>query len=122
LKSVAGLARYAGNIALINQQYYTIHSPSGQNGVVLLRDLEGKDHLLSAFESSLRDIAVFSRQSITLSEGDLVRFTRNDREQWRDTQSLWTVSQISADGALTLKNGNDTRHIQPGTELQDSHL
>lgn len=122
LKSVAGLARYAGNIALINQQYYTIHSPSGQNGVVMLRDLEGKDHLLSAFESSLRDIAVFSRQSITLSEGDLVRFTRNDREQGRDTQTLWAVSQISADGALTLKNGNDTRHIQPGTDLQDSHL
>lgn len=122
LKSVAGLARYAGNIALINQQYYTIHSPSGQNGVVMLRDLEGKDHLLSAFESSLRDIAVFSRQSITLSEGDLVRFTRNDREQGRDTQTLWTVSQIGADGALTLKNGNDTRHIQPGTDLQDSHL
>ncbi|EDR9396387.1 conjugative transfer relaxase/helicase TraI [Salmonella enterica subsp. enterica] len=122
LKSVAGLARYAGNIALINQQYYTIHSPSGQNGVVMLRDQDGKDHLFSAFESSLRDIAVFSRQSITLSEGDLVRFTRNDREQGRDTQTLWTVSQISADGALTLKNGNDTRHIQPGTDLQDSHL
>ncbi|ECA0341041.1 conjugative transfer relaxase/helicase TraI, partial [Salmonella enterica subsp. enterica serovar Richmond] len=51
-----------------------------------------------------------------------VRFTRNDREQGRDTQTLWTVSQISADGTLALTNGNDTRHIQPGTELQDSHL
>lgn len=122
LKSVAGLARYAGSIALINQQYYTIHSPDGKNGVVMLRDQEGRDHLLSAFESSLRDIAVFSRQSISLSEGDLVRFTRNDREQGRDTQTLWTVSQISADGAVTLKNGNDTRFIQPGTDLQDSHL
>lgn len=122
LKSVAGLARYAGSIALINQQYYTIHSPSGQNGVVMLRDQEGRDHLLSAFESSLRDIAVFSRQSISLSEGDLVRFTRNDREQGRDTQTLWSVSQINPDGAVTLKNGNDTRLIQPGTDLQDSHL
>ncbi|MEG0176000.1 MAG: conjugative transfer relaxase/helicase TraI, partial [Aeromonas sp.] len=122
LKSVAGLARYAGSIALINQQYYTLHSPDGKNGVVMLRDLEGKDHLLSAFESSLRDIAVFSCQSITLSEGDLVRFTRNDREQGRDTQTLWTVSQINPDGAVALMNGSDTRLIQPGTDLQDSHL
>lgn len=122
LKSVAGLARHAGDVALINQQYYTLHSPDGKNGVVMLRDQEGKDHLLSAFESSLRDIAVFSRQSITLSEGDLVRFTRNDREQGRDTQTLWTVNQISTDGVVTLKNGNDTRLIQPGTDLQDSHL
>lgn len=122
LKSVAGLARYSGNIALINQQYYTLHSPDGKNGVVILQDQEGKDHLLSAFESSLRDIAVFSRQSIRLSEGDLVRFTRNDREQGRDTQTLWTVGQANADGSLTLQHGSETRLIQPGKDLQDSHL
>ena len=122
LKSVAGLARYNGNIALINQQYYTLHSPDGKNGVVMLQDQEGKDHLLSAFESSLRDIAVFSRQSIRLSEGDLVRFTRNDREQGRDTQTLWTVGQANADGSLTLQHGSETRLIQPGKDLQDSHL
>ncbi|EME7695703.1 conjugative transfer relaxase/helicase TraI [Salmonella enterica] len=122
LKSVAGLARYTGNIALINQQYYTLHSPDGKSGVVMLRDQEGKDHLLSAFESSLRDIAVFSRQSIRLSEGDLVRFTRNDREQGRDTQTLWTVGQANTDGSLTLQHGSETRLIQPGKDLQDSHL
>ncbi|WP_435302479.1 hypothetical protein, partial [Escherichia coli] len=89
LKSVAGLAQHNGGVALINQQYYTIHNPDAANGVVMLRDAEGRDHLLSAFESSLRDIAVFSRREIRLSEGDLVRFTRQDREQGRDTQTLW---------------------------------
>ncbi|EGI6131570.1 conjugative transfer relaxase/helicase TraI, partial [Salmonella enterica subsp. enterica serovar Reading] len=122
LKSVAGLAQHSGHIALINQQYYTIHSPDAANGVVMLRDAEGRDHLLSAFESSLRDIAVFSRREIRLSEGDLVRFTHQDREQGRDTQTLWEVIRIAGNGDITLKHGESTRLIQPGREMSDMHL
>ncbi|EFU0743758.1 conjugative transfer relaxase/helicase TraI, partial [Escherichia coli] len=122
LKSVAGLAQHSGHIALINQQYYTIHSPDAANGVVMLRDAEGRDHLLSAFESSLRDIAVFSRREIRLSEGDLVRFTRQDREQGRDTQVLWEVIRVADNGDITLKHGEHTRLIQPGREMSDMHL
>ncbi|TQN90353.1 UNVERIFIED_ORG: AAA domain-containing protein, partial [Citrobacter freundii] len=122
LKSVAGLAQHSGDIALINQQYYTIHSPDRANGVVMLRDTEGRDHLLSAFESSLRDIAVYSRRDIRLSEGDLVRFTRQDREQGRDTQTLWEVSRITDNGDITLKNGDSTRLIQPGRDMTDAHI
>lgn len=122
LKSVAGLAQHSGDIALINQQYYTIHSPDRASGVVMLRDTEGRDHLLSAFESSLRDIAVYSRRDIRLSEGDLVRFTRQDREQGRDTQTLWVVSRITDNGDITLKNGDDIRLIQPGRDITDAHI
>lgn len=122
LKSVAGLAQHSGDIALINQQYYTIHSPDRAGGVVMLRDTEGRDHLLSAFESSLQDIAVYSRRDIRLSEGDLVRFTRQDREQGRDTQTLWEVSRIADNGDITLKNGENTRLIQPGREMTDAHI
>lgn len=122
LKSVAGLAQHNGDIALINQQYYTIHSPDRANGVVMLRDTEGRDHLLSAFESSLRDIAVYSRRDIRLSEGDLVRFTRQDREQGRDTQTLWEVIRIADNGDITLKNGESTRLIQPGRDMTDAHI
>ncbi|EFM6597743.1 conjugative transfer relaxase/helicase TraI, partial [Escherichia coli] len=118
----AGLAQHSGHIALINQQYYTIHSPDAANGVVMLRDAEGRDHLLSAFESSLRDIAVFSRREIRLSEGDLVRFTRQDREQGRDTQVLWEVIRVADNGDITLKHGEHTRLIQPGREMSDMHL
>ncbi|WP_157943616.1 hypothetical protein, partial [Escherichia sp. MOD1-EC6158] len=107
---------------LINQQYYTIHSPDAANGVVMLRDAEGRDHLLSAFESSLRDIAVFSLREIRLSEGDLVRFTRQDREQGRDTQTLWEVTRIADNGDITLKNGENIRLVQPGREMSDMHL
>lgn len=50
------------------------------------------------FESSLRDIAVFSLREIRLSEGDLVRFTHQEREQGRDTQILWEVTRIAGNG------------------------
>ncbi len=103
LKSVAGLAQHNGD-------------------VVMLRNAEGRDHLLSAFESSLRDIAVFSLREIRLSEGDLVRFTRQDREQGWDTQTLWEVTRITGNGDITLKNGENTRLIQPGREMPDMHL
>ncbi|EOH3640178.1 hypothetical protein ACL2NI_004675, partial [Salmonella enterica subsp. enterica serovar Braenderup] len=59
---------------------------------------------------------------IRLSEGDLVRFTRQDREQGRDTQTLWVVSRITDNGDITLKNGDDIRLIQPGRDITDAHI
>ena len=82
LKSVAGLAQHSGHIALINQQYYTIHSPDAANGVVMLRDVEGRDHLLSAFESSLRDIAVFSRRERCVSCGNWCHYSAILSKSW----------------------------------------
>ncbi|WP_049615637.1 AAA family ATPase, partial [Yersinia pekkanenii] len=86
LKSVAGLAALNGSTALINQQYYRIEvgSDAKQQGVVTLTDTEGTSHLLSAFESSLRDIAIFSSRQIELSVGDKVSFSHNDKERGRE--------------------------------------
>lgn len=122
LKSVAGLGKYSGHTALINQQYYTVHSPHNQDGVVFLCDTQGKKHLLSAFESSLRDIALFSPHNITLSEGDWVRFTRDDRERGRNTQTLWKVKDVSDNGSITLSHNHDTRIINPTLEPNDRHI
>lgn len=122
LKSVAGLGKYSGHTALINQHYYTVHSPHHQDGVVFLRDAQGKDHLLSAFESSLRDIALFSHQNITLSQGDVVRFTRDDRERGRNTQVLWEVKSVSDNGNITLSHHGDTRIINPTQDPNDRHI
>lgn len=59
---------------------------------------------------------------IRVSEGDLVRFTRQDREQGRDTQTLWEVSRIADNGDITLKSGESTRLIQPGRDMTDAHI
>ncbi|UCQ29581.1 AAA family ATPase (plasmid) [Edwardsiella tarda] len=123
LKSVEGWRQHAGDIALINQRYYTIESvPEVRDGVVTLRDSDGQPHLLSAFESSLRDIAIFSRQSMALSEGDRVRFAHLNRDLGRDTQTVWTVAAIAHNGDITLTQGEQQRVISPGKHDEDQHL
>lgn len=124
LKSVAGMAAQHGNIALINDRYYTIRAgqDSRQNGYVELVDETGQAQALSAFESSLRDIAVFKLREIAVSVGEKVSFSRSDRERGREANSNWTVTGVTKDGELQLTQGEDTRILNPNADLADRHL
>lgn len=124
LKSVAGMAAQHGNIALINDRYYTIRAgqDSRQNGYVELIDDTGQAQALSAFESSLRDIAVFKPREIAVSVGEKVSFSRSDRERGREANSNWTVTGVTKDGELQLTQGEETRILNPNADLADRHL
>lgn len=124
LKSVAGMAAQHGNIALINDRYYTIRAgkDSRQNGYVELVDDTGQAQALSAFESSLRDIAVFQSREIAVSVGEKVSFSRSDRERGREANSTWTVTGVTKDGELQLTQGDETRVLNPGQDMADRHL
>ncbi|MGS3662797.1 conjugative transfer relaxase/helicase TraI [Salmonella enterica subsp. enterica serovar Minnesota] len=124
LKSVAGMAAQHGNIALINDRYYTIRAgqDSRQNGYVELVDETGQAQALSAFESSLRDIAVFEPREIKVSVGEKVSFSRSDRERGREANSNWTVTGVTKEGELQLTQGEETRILNPNADLADRHL
>lgn len=124
LKSVAGMMAQHGNIALINDRYYTIRAgqDSKQNGYVELVDETGQVQVLSAFESSLRDIAVFRPREIDVSVGEKVSFSRSDRERGREANSNWTVTGITKEGELQLTQGEETRLLNPNADLADRHL
>lgn len=124
LKSVAGMAAQHGNIALINDRYYTIRAgkDSRQNGYVELVDEAGQAQVLSAFESSLRDIAVFKPREIKVSVGEKVSFSRSDRERGREANSNWTVTGVTKEGELQLTQGVETRILNPNADLADRHL
>lgn len=124
LKSVAGMAAQHGNIALINDRYYTIRAgqDSRQNGYVELVDETGQAQALSAFESSLRDIAVFKPREIKVSVGEKVSFSRSDRERGREANSNWTVTGVTKEGELQLTQGEETRILNPNADLADRHL
>lgn len=124
LKSVAGMAAQHGNIALINDRYYTIRAgqDSSQNGYVELVDETGQAQALSAFESSLRDIAVFKPREIKVSVGEKVSFSRSDRERGREANSNWTVTGVTKEGELQLTQGEETRILNPNADLADRHL
>lgn len=124
LKSVAGMAAQHGNIALINDRYYTIRAgkDSRQNGYVELVDETGQAQALSAFESSLRDISVFKPREIKVSVGEKVSFSRSDRERGREANSNWTVTGVTKEGELQLTQGEETRILNPNADLADRHL
>lgn len=124
LKSVAGMAAQHGNITLINDRYYTIRAgkDSRQNGYVELVDETGQAQALSAFESSLRDIAVFKPREIKVSVGEKVSFSRSDRERGREANSNWNVTGVTKEGELQLTQGEKTRILNPNADLADRHL
>lgn len=124
LKSVAGMAEQSGNLALINDRYYTIRAVADGNeqGIVELVDDTGRAQALSAFESSLRDIAVYRKTSIPVSVGEKVSFSRSDKERGREVNSSWTVSGVTKAGDLELTQGSETRLLNPREDLNDRHL
>ncbi|KML22944.1 TraI family protein [Leclercia adecarboxylata] len=124
LKSVAGMMAQHGNIALINDRYYTIRAgkDSRQNGYVELVDESGQAQALSAFESSLQDIAVYKPRRMDVSVGEKVSFSRSDRERGREANSNWTVIGVTKDGELQLTQGSETRTLNPRADMADRHL
>lgn len=123
LKSVQGMAEHSGKLALINNSYFKIAVDNeGLNGgYVSLIDDEGRQHPFTAFESSLRDIAIFEKRTIEISVGDKISFTRSDKERGRETNSNWTVENIS-DGAIHIVQGHDKRVLKPDEDLADGHF
>ncbi|WP_277972930.1 conjugative transfer relaxase/helicase TraI [Pantoea agglomerans] len=124
LKSVAGMAEHHGKTALINDRYYTIRAgqDSQRNGYVELVGEDGRAQALSAFESSLRDVAVFEPRNITVSVGETVSFSRSDRERGREANSTWAVSAVTKEGEIHLTREDETRVINPRREMADRHL
>ncbi len=124
LKSVSGMAKFNGGTVLINKEYYTltVGKEGKQQGVVTLIDTEGQPRLLSAFESSVRDVAIFKSREIELSVGDKVSFSQNDKERDRDANTRWTVSAIADNQDITLTHNGKSRVINPSTDPADRHL
>ncbi|NRE94847.1 conjugative relaxase [Klebsiella variicola] len=124
LKSVQGMAEHAGKTALINDRYYEIHvrKDCQTGGIVELVDDTGQVQLFSAFESSLRDVAIFTSRQIAISVGECVTFSRSDRERGRTAGENWRVSAVAETGEIHLTRGEITRILKPGQEMADRHL
>lgn len=124
LLSTAGLVQHAGKIALIQEQYYRIEvtQEGVKDGVVTLVDEHGKGHLLSAFESSLRDIGIYRQERRHIAVGEKINFTRTDKERGRVMNSDWTVSEVSENGKITITKGDESRQLDPTGALSDQHV
>lgn len=121
LRSGKTFAAFTGSVAMVNNQYYRVESVSGDH-VATLRGAEGNVLLISPQENSTLDITLFRESSITLSEGDRVRFSRSDNDRGYVANSLWEVSGFTDSGGVRFRHGDQEKVLHPGAELADRHI
>ncbi|TDN51480.1 conjugative transfer relaxase/helicase TraI [Scandinavium goeteborgense] len=121
LRSASTFAAYTGSVAMVNSQYYRVESVS-KDHMVTLRDTEGNVTLISPQGNSTQDITVFREGSITVSEGDRVRFSRSDNDRGYVANSLWEVSGFTDDGGVRFRHGEQEKILHPGAEQADRHI
>ncbi|WP_058914209.1 conjugative transfer relaxase/helicase TraI [Entomohabitans teleogrylli] len=124
LKSVSGMAKHSGKVVLINNDYYTLRTGarSWGGGYVTLVDDTGQYHPFSAFESSLRDVAIFEPREIAVSVGEKISFSRSDKERGREANRTWTVEAITPEGEIHIARRDERRVLKPGEEMADRHI
>ena len=121
LRSGKTFAGFTGSVAMVNNHYYRVEGVSDDH-VATLRGAEGNVLLVSPQENSTLDITLFRESSITLSEGDRVRFSRSDNDRGYVANSLWDVSGFTDSGGVRFRHGEQEKVLHPGTELADRHI
>jgi conjugative transfer relaxase protein TraI len=121
LRSGETFAPYKGSVAMVNSHYYRVEGVNEDN-VVTLRDADGKALLISAQENSSQDISLFREDSVTVSEGDRVRFSRSDNDRGYVANSIWTVSGFTEEGGVRFRHGEQEKVLMPGNDVADRHI
>ncbi|HDL6985321.1 TPA: hypothetical protein PXM48_004285 [Yersinia enterocolitica] len=119
LRAAKGFSAHIGEVAVMNNTYFTVGSVDTDAGVVELKNKDGDRELISNFQNSTQDISLYKPRNIAVSPGDKMRFTRSDNERGYVANSVWNVSDISSDGTITLNNGTQDKRIEPGSILVD---
>lgn len=122
LRAAKGFSAHIGEVAVMNNTYFTVGSVDTAAGVVELKDREGNRELISNLQNSTQDISLYKPRNIAISPGDKMRFTRSDNERGYVANSVWKVSDIGSDGTVTLNDGTQDKRIEPGRALEDQHV
>lgn len=122
LRSVGSFMEFVGSVAMMNERYWQVANVDKDNHTVLLRDAEGHIELISPQQNTARDISLFRSRKLTLSTGDLVRFTRSDTDRGYVANSLWNVAGFTDNGGVHLRQGEQEKVVEPGRFTQDRHI
>ncbi|MBK5145532.1 conjugative transfer relaxase/helicase TraI [Budviciaceae bacterium BWR-B9] len=120
LRNVAGYEAHKGKIAMLDNQYYTIAGVDKEQGTVTFIDADKSSRILSSFEASKEQVSIYERASLTVSEGDKVRFSRTDNDRGYVANSMWQVKSIE-DNAIVLTDGQKDKVIEPKV-MADQHI
>lgn len=86
-----------------------------------LKDTQGNTRSLSPAQAATEGVTLYRQDTITVSEGDRMRFSKSDNERGFVANSVWSVSEIKGDG-VTLSDGKQTRTLTPSAEQAEQHI
>ena len=106
---------------LEGNQYHQIVGVSKADQLITLRSDEGTERLISPREASAEGVTLYRQESITVSPGDRMRFSKSDTERGYVANSVWRVESISGD-SVTLNDGKSTRTVTPAADKAEAHV
>lgn len=105
----------------MDNQYHQIVGVSKADQLITLRSDEGTERLISPREASAEGVTLYRQESITVSPGDRMRFSKSDTERGYVANSVWRVESISGD-SVTLNDGKSTRTVTPAADKAEAHV
>ncbi|HEM8838375.1 TPA: conjugative transfer relaxase/helicase TraI [Klebsiella aerogenes] len=121
LRKLSTWSEHQGSVALLDNTYHRIDSVDNENQLITLKDSEGNTRLLSPREASAEGVTLYREETITVSQGDRMRFSKSDPERGYVANSVWEVKIISGD-SVTLFDGKSTRTLTPKTDEAQRHI
>ncbi|PAU99449.1 conjugative transfer relaxase/helicase TraI [Arsenophonus sp. ENCA] len=121
LRNINTWATHQKALALKNNQYWQITAIDAKNDTVTLRNEQGQETLLSPRQAVKEGITLYQPETLTVSQGDKIRFTKSDNEQGFLANSVWQIQAVD-EKIITLTNGKQTRTLTPTTDKQHAHI
>ncbi|HFT7758286.1 TPA: MobF family relaxase [Enterobacter hormaechei] len=109
------------SLVLLDSTYYSIEALDGEAHLVMLKDAQGNTRSLSPAQAATEGVTLYRQDTITVSEGDRMRFSKSDNERGFVANSVWSVSEIKGD-SVTLSDGKQTRTLTPSAEQAEQHI
>ncbi|WP_320705105.1 conjugative transfer relaxase/helicase TraI [Enterobacter asburiae] len=122
LRAAETFAEYTGAVAMMNERYWTVAEVNTEDAVVTLRNADGESVLTSPQQNTVQDISLFTHRSLTISQGDRVRFTRSDTDRGYVANSLWEVAGFTEEGAIRFRQGDEEKILDPQAMTEDRHI
>ena len=112
---------HASSMVLLDNTYYRIDALDKDAHLVTLKDAQGNTRSLSPAQAVTEGVTLYRQDTIAVSPGDRMRFSKSDNDRGFVANSVWTVSDIKGD-SVTLTDGKQTRTVRPGVEPAEQHI
>lgn len=121
LRQIDTWQAHGSSMVLLDNAYYRIEALDKDTHLVTLKDVEGNTRSLSPSQAATEGVTLYRPDTIAVSSGDRVRFSKSDNERGFVANSVWTVSDIKGD-SVTLTDGKQTRTVNPSAERAEQHI